>query len=60
MKPIEYLCLAILIATVNRWNPAVWAVLVQWALVAMWAIGSMRAFVAERRAQRELEELVKE
>src|SRR5690606_20902886 len=53
MKPIEYLCLAILLAVINLLERAAGLTLVMWALVIMWVWGSIRAFAVEQRAKRE-------
>lgn len=44
MKPLEYLCLAILIAVMNM-IPGKWYLdVLTYALSAMWLIGSLRLF----------------
>lgn len=53
MKPIEYLCLAILLAVLNLLERSAGITLVMWALVLMWVAGSIRAFAVEQRAKRE-------
>ena len=51
MKPVEYLCLAILLQVANLMKGSPFVALAVWLFVAMWAVGSFRAFRAEQQGR---------